>query len=86
MTRQGCHLCEDALRLLGGVPLEIIDIDDDPTLLSRYDQRVPVLLDPATGSVLMEGEFDPGQVHQLRRALGSRTTVFSRWRREGRTR
>ena len=85
MTRQGCHLCEDALGLLGGVPLEIIDIDDDPALLARYDKRVPVLLDPKTGSVLMEGEFDPRQVHQLRRALGSRRTVFSRWRREGRT-
>ncbi len=81
MTRQGCHLCEDALRLLDGIPLEIIDIDDDPALLARYDQRVPVLLDPKTGMVLMEGEFEPGQVRQLRRALSIGPSLLSRWRR-----
>lgn len=81
MTRQGCHLCDDALELLDGIALDIIDIDEDPKLLAEYDKRVPVLLDPATGSVLMEGEFSADQVGQMRRALGLQTSVFGRWKR-----
>ncbi len=81
MTRQGCHLCDAALEMLVGIPLELIDIDTDSTLLARYDHRVPVLLDPNTGVVLMEGEFDSDQVRQLRRALSIGPSLLSRWRR-----
>lgn len=57
LTRRDCHLCEDALSLLAGTPLEIIDIDRDRDLLLVFDQRVPVLMDRATGDVLIEGVF-----------------------------
>ena len=58
LTRQGCHLCDDALELLSGVRLDIIDIDLDPDLLLLYDERVPVLLNTRTGKVLLEGVFN----------------------------
>lgn len=47
-SRAGCHLCEVMLEEL--LPLvrdrwrlRVVDIDADPELLARYDQRVPVL-------------------------------------------
>lgn len=66
LTRQGCHLCEDALQLLRGIPLEIVDVDLDLTLLEQYDERVPVLLD-ASGDVVLEGRFTEDAVRGLRR-------------------
>jgi len=65
LTRQACHLCEDALALLQGVPLDIIDIDLDPDLVLVYDERVPVLLDATTGEVLLEGVFAPDAVRTI---------------------
>ncbi len=44
-TRQGCHLCDDALALLRRhdlSPVEV-DIDQDPQLRERYDCCVPVV-------------------------------------------
>ena len=51
-SRAYCHLCDDmrdALRAALGTndyPIVMIDIDasDDPALLARYDELVPVLL------------------------------------------
>ena len=45
-TRQGCHLCDDALGLLrrNGLSPRIIDIDSDPELVARYDTCVPVVV------------------------------------------
>jgi glutaredoxin len=45
-TRQGCHLCEDAHRLLlryGLAPKEI-DIDTQPEWRERYNTCVPVVV------------------------------------------
>ncbi len=70
LTREGCHLCDDALRLLQGVPLEVIDIDDDPALHAEFDERVPVVRDAATGTVLLEGKITEEQVQRVR---GERT-------------
>ena len=48
-TRVGCHLCEEAERVLEGeraaMPfrLELVDIDRDPELVRRYGVRVPVV-------------------------------------------
>jgi glutaredoxin len=57
VTRQGCHLCDDALRLLRevGVEPELADVDADPALFAIYDWRVPVLL--LDGRVVAEGKF-----------------------------
>lgn len=47
--REGCHLCEEAraamLPLLAeaGAKLHEVDIDDDPVLLERYTNDVPVI-------------------------------------------
>jgi glutaredoxin len=48
-TRIGCHLCEEAERVLrqerAVTPfrLELVDIDLDPELVRRYGVRVPVV-------------------------------------------
>jgi glutaredoxin len=48
-TRAGCHLCEQAERVLreqrAATPfrLELVDVDRDPELARRYGVRVPVV-------------------------------------------
>lgn len=47
-TRQGCHLCEDAIAIVqrvaaGRADVELVDIDADPALVERYTVRVPVV-------------------------------------------
>ena len=48
-TRAGCHLCEEAERVVrgeqaaGGFRLELVDIDRDPEQARRYGVRVPVV-------------------------------------------
>lgn len=44
-TRDGCHLCDDALAILRqhGLEPECIDIDKDPELVARYTECVPVV-------------------------------------------
>ena len=46
VTRQGCHLCDEALSLLQELGLEpqLADVDADAELYRLYDFRVPVLL------------------------------------------
>lgn len=71
-TRVGCHLCEEAERVLrqeqaaGRFRLELVDVDRDPELARRYGVRVPV--------VALDGEdlFDyEVPVDLLRARLGS---------------
>jgi glutaredoxin len=58
-TRRGCHLCEVAEDMLAAYTLagavEIVDVDGESDLQSRYGSRVPVLV--ANGTVVMEGRF-----------------------------
>ena len=48
--RENCHLCLDMIAILRewqgrqGFHLEIIDVDSDDDLKSRYGERVPVLM------------------------------------------
>lgn len=57
ITRQGCHLCEEAsndlARLLARFTelypdkpysVEVVDVDADPVLVDMYSEEVPVLL------------------------------------------
>ncbi|MGE0056539.1 MAG: glutaredoxin family protein [Dehalococcoidia bacterium] len=48
LSREDCHLCEIAQRDLEvlGARFEVVDIDrdDDPTLLERYNDVIPVVL------------------------------------------
>jgi predicted thioredoxin/glutaredoxin len=58
VTRQGCHLCDQALEVLRelGVEPELADVDADEELFRLYDWRVPVVL--ADGAVVGEGKID----------------------------
>lgn len=55
-SRPGCHLCEDLeaelAEMLRGrgvdVPIEMVDISDDPGLERRFGIRIPVLADGDT--------------------------------------
>ena len=67
VTREGCHLCEQALaalRALGHEP-ELVDVDADERLHDLYDWRVPVVL--VDGRVVAEGKVSK---EQLLRAVG----------------
>ncbi len=69
--RPGCHLCEDALQVLKRVrerrPFEFeeVDIEADAGLLTRYLERIPVVL--IDGRERFELFVDE---HALERALG----------------
>ena len=44
-SRQGCHLCYDALTLLKqhGLDVHVVDIDQEPALRKKYNDCVPVV-------------------------------------------
>jgi glutaredoxin len=44
-TRQGCHLCDEALAVLlrHGLSPSLVDIDADPALRERFNECVPVV-------------------------------------------
>ena len=67
MTRRGCSLCEEALRLLRdlGLDPELADVDADDQLHDLYDWRVPVVL--RDGAVVAEGKIT---LEQLQKAVG----------------
>jgi glutaredoxin len=66
LTRQDCHLCDEALIALRslGVEPELRDVDADDELHRLYDFRVPIVL--VNGRVVAEG-----RIHRetLRKAL-----------------
>ena len=66
VTRQGCHLCDEALSLLRGLGVEPEqeDVDADDDLHRLYDWRVPVVL--VDGRIAGEGRIERDQ---LERAL-----------------
>jgi glutaredoxin len=69
VTREACHLCEEAMRLLEelGVQPELADVDADDELHRLYDFRVPVIL--IDGAVVAEGRITR---EQLVTGLGSK--------------
>ena len=68
VTRQGCHLCDQALGLLRelGHEPQLQDVDSDDPLHDLYDWRVPVVL--VDGRVVAEGKIE---LEQLRRTLAA---------------
>jgi predicted thioredoxin/glutaredoxin len=68
VTRQDCHLCDEALGALRalGVEPELRDVDADDELYALYDWRVPVVM--VAGRVVAEGRIDQDA---LRRALAA---------------
>jgi hypothetical protein len=71
--RTWCHLCEDMQAELEpllaefGAQLTVIDVDADPALEARYDERVPVLV--YDGVELCQYRLDAARV---RAALAAR--------------
>lgn len=63
LTRDGCHLCDEARPVLEkvaekmNITIEEVDIDGDDELTKLYGLRVPVVLG-AHGRVLAEGVID----------------------------
>ena len=65
VTRQGCHLCDQALielRSLGFEP-ELRDVDGDDELHRLYDFRVPVVL--VDDRVVAEGKIDRDRLSRI---------------------
>ncbi|WP_066296421.1 glutaredoxin family protein [Arthrobacter luteolus] len=50
LTRPGCHLCEDARQVVErvsqdlGIPWQERSIEQDPDLLDRFAEEIPVLM------------------------------------------
>src|SRR4051812_15905157 len=75
-SRAGCHLCDDARRLLTeqqrwyGFALDVVDVDADPNLVARYGDWVPVVV--IDGRERFRGTVNHALlVRLLRRAAGS---------------
>ena len=70
VTRQGCHLCDQALALLRDLGHEphLADVDIDEELFRLYDWRVPVVL--ADGGVIAEGNITRGPLEQALKRSG----------------
>lgn len=72
-TRAGCHLCEEAERVLEALRLELafeiaaVDIESDDELFKRYLERIPVVA--VDGEEVSDFEVD---VVALRNKLPSR--------------
>ncbi len=67
-TRQGCHLCDDALALLAahGLQPKLVDIDADAGLREKFNVCVPVV--EIDGVIRFRGRVEPVL---LRRVLAS---------------
>jgi glutaredoxin len=70
-TRVGCHLCDDAKRLLEeyggrhGFSVNEVDIDRHPELKARYDRCVPVV--EVDGKVRFRGKVNEALLRRLLR-------------------
>jgi len=70
--RTGCHLCEDAARVLdetiGPAGYERVDIDPVDELVVRYGFRVPVIA--VDGVDRLEAPIDQDELRRLLVAMG----------------
>lgn len=69
LVRTGCHLCQAARETLNEVTTRLglvwssVDIDDNPELLARHSEEVPVLL--IDGKVRDFWVIDPARLESL---------------------
>jgi hypothetical protein len=67
-SRPDCGLCEEMLTELAalpaarGVPVDVVDVDDDPAVRVRYGHKIPVLL--FAGELVCHGHLDAEEVHK----------------------
>jgi glutaredoxin len=64
-TREGCHLCDDALALIErhGIRPECLDVDADPELRRRFNECVPVV--EIDGKIRFRGRVDEVLLRRL---------------------
>ncbi len=64
-TRNGCHLCDDALAILKahGLDPRLIDIDAEPWLRDQFNECVPVV--EIDGKIRFRGRVDPMLLRRL---------------------
>ena len=68
-TKPGCHLCEDALRVLthlqsdAAFTLEEVNIQGDPALLAEYGEQIPVVL--LNGEAVFQYTVDEDRLRKL---------------------
>jgi glutaredoxin len=64
-TRQGCHLCDEALATLKafGIDPELVDIDGDGQLQERFGDCVPVV--EIAGRVRFRGHINTVLLRRL---------------------
>jgi thiol-disulfide isomerase/thioredoxin len=71
LSRPGCCLCDDAIAIIEAVAadrpldLEVVNIDDDPALVERFGDVIPVVF--VNGALASKG---PLNRKQLERRLG----------------
>lgn len=64
-TRDGCHLCNEALQTLiqHGLQVHTVDIDPEPKLQEKWGTCVPVV--EIDGKVRFRGKVDPVLLRRL---------------------
>lgn len=75
-SRPGCHLCEQLLEALlpllrGRGRIEVVDIDTDEALRTRYGTRIPVV--EHEGRHLSEYRLDPPAIEAVLREKEQRS-------------
>jgi predicted thioredoxin/glutaredoxin len=70
VTRDGCHLCDEALSLLRelGHEPELLDVDADDAAHALYDWRVPVVL--VDSRIVAEGRVSADGLRKALRGQG----------------
>lgn len=62
--REACHLCQEMIFALrdmqarGDFDFEIVDIDKDPELVARYNDKIPVLFAQTDNTEICHYHFD----------------------------
>jgi predicted thioredoxin/glutaredoxin len=51
-----------ALPAAAGIPVDVVDVDEDPATRVRYGHKVPVLL--MDGELVCHGHLDAAEVHK----------------------
>jgi hypothetical protein len=51
-----------ALPGIAGIPIEVVDVDEDPLARTRFGHKIPVLL--FAGELVCHGHLDAAEVHK----------------------
>lgn len=69
-TRQGCHLCDDAIEYVQNFfsDITLVDIDQQPELVQKFNTCVPVV--EINGKIRFRGRIHPRLLRRLMLAEG----------------